>query len=123
MWTCACIVCDEFCLPQGRRDAKSEPGYKLENGVVGFPLSFRMLRSRGNAVFAFEDVFREEESHLRWLDETIPLFSFPNSRNLLFPLSFVHFRSLPLNMYSRNWRLNECESIALFAVICQQKAH
>lgn len=88
---CSYNVCDEFCFTQGGRDAKSEPGYKLENGVVGFPLSFRMLRSRGNAVYAFEDVFRKEESHLRWLDETVPLFSFfPNSRNLLFTLGFVH---------------------------------
>lgn len=57
MWNCAYNFCYEFCLPQGGRDAKSEPDYKLENGVVEFPLSFRMLRSRGNAVFAFEDVF------------------------------------------------------------------
>lgn len=91
MWNCAYNFCYEFCLPQGGRDAKSEPGYKLENGVVKFPLSFRMLRSCGNAVFAFEDVFWEEESHLRWcMMKKSHSFLFPNSRNLLFALSFVH---------------------------------
>lgn len=79
---------------QGGRDAKSEPSYKLENGMVDFPLAFCMLRNRRNAVFAFEVVFGEEESHLRWLDGTIPLFSFPNSRNPLFP-GFCTFRSWP----------------------------
>lgn len=47
---------DLFCL-QGGRDAGSEQGYELEDGVVWFALSFRVLRSCWDAVSALEDVF------------------------------------------------------------------
>ena len=53
MWTCVMSIV----LPQGGRDAGSEQGYKLEDGVVGFALSFCMLRSCWDAVYALEDVF------------------------------------------------------------------
>lgn len=81
-----------FLSPQGRRDAKFEQVYKLENGVVEFPVSFCVLRSCRNAVFALEDVFGEEESHIKMVRRNNPtlFFFFSNSKGIFFSMSFVH---------------------------------
>lgn len=82
-----------FLSPQGGRDAKFEQVYKLENGVVEFLVSFCMLRSCRDAVFALEDVFGEEESHLKMVrmntNSTLFLFFF-QLKGIFFSMSFVH---------------------------------